>query len=97
MHEKQPAIYILASGRNGTLYVGVTGNIVKRVWEHKNGAVEGFTDKYNVHKLVYIEVHGEMIEAITREKQIKAWKRNWKLKLIETANPEWRDLYKDII
>jgi putative endonuclease len=94
---KQPAVYILASKRNGTLYIGVTSNLVKRTWEHKNNIVEGFTKKYGVHQLVWYELHGTMESAIIREKRLKDWKRAWKLKLIEGKNPEWRDLYETII
>lgn len=94
--EKQPCVYVLASKRNGTLYTGVTGNIVRRVWEHRSGAVAGFTRDYGVHRLVYYEMHGTMEAAITREKQIKAWKRAWKLELIERSDPQWHDLYDEI-
>jgi putative endonuclease len=94
---KQPAVYILASARNGTLYTGVTSDLIKRIWEHKNNMVEGFTKKYNVHNLVWYELHVNMNSAIEREKNIKEWKRNWKLNLIEKSNPDWRDLYEDII
>ena len=94
---KQPAVYILASARNGTLYTGVTSDLIKRIWEHKNNMVEGFTKKYNVHNLVWYELHVNMNSAIEREKNIKEWKRNWKLNLIEKSNPDWRDLYGDII
>ena len=90
---KQPCVYLMASRRNGTLYVGVTSDLMKRAWEHKNGAVEGFTKRYSVHKLVWYEVHESMESAIAREKAIKAWNRKWKLKLIENTNPEWDDLY----
>ncbi len=93
---KQPAVYILASQRNGTLYIGVTGDPVKRVWEHKNDIVEGFTKKYGVHMLVYYELHGDMESAIIREKQLKKWNRAWKLQLIEKENPNWDDLYDSI-
>jgi len=93
---KQPAVYILASKRDGTLYIGVTSDLVKRVWEHKNDVVEGFTKKYGVHDLVYFEVHGDMESAITREKQLKKWHRGWKIELIEKNNPTWRDLWSDI-
>jgi putative endonuclease len=93
---KQPAVYILTSKRNGTLYIGVTSYLVKRVWEHKNDVVEGFTKKYQVHTLVYYELHEDMLAAITREKQLKKWNRAWKLALIEKANPQWRDLWLDI-
>ena len=95
--EKQPAVYILASKRNGTLYVGVTTNLIKRVWEHKNDFVEGFTQKYQVHHLVWYEMHENIASALTREKQLKEWKRKWKLDLIESINPEWRDLYPTIV
>jgi putative endonuclease len=93
---KQPAVYILASQRNGTLYTGVTGDLVQRIWQHRNDLVEGFTKTYRVHSLVYFEMHEDMLVAITREKQIKHWNRVWKLKLIETSNPDWRDLWDDI-
>ena len=93
----QPCVYILASKRNGTLYVGVTSNLAKRVWEHREQLVEGFTRKYGVHELVYYEIHDDMISAITREKQIKKWNRAWKLRLIERHNPEWRDLWEEIV
>ncbi len=92
----QPAVYILAGRRNGTLYVGVTSDLVKRVWEHKNNASEGFTKKYRVHRLVYFELHDDMVGAIMREKRLKKWNRAWKLALIEKGNPEWRDLYPEI-
>ena len=90
---KQPCVYLMASRRNGTLYVGVTSDLMKRAWEHKNGAVEGFTKRYSVHKLVWYEVHESMDSAIAREKAIKAWNRKWKLELVEKANPEWDDFY----
>ena len=95
--EKQPAIYILASQRNGTLYVGVTSNLVKRVWEHKNDQVDSFSRRYGVHMLVYYEILDTMDAAITREKQIKAGSRAKKLRLIESLNPEWNDLYASIV
>jgi len=94
---KQPCVYILASKRNGTLYVGVTSNLVKRGWEHRANVVEGFTSKYGVHALVYYEMHEDMISAITREKQLKKWQRAWKLRLIEERNAEWRDLWHEIL
>jgi putative endonuclease len=94
---KQPAVYIPASARNGTLYSGITSDLIKRVWEHKNNSVDGFTKQYNVHNLVWFELHENMNSAIEREKNIKEWKRAWKLNLIEKNNPEWRDLYNDII
>ena len=93
---KRPCVYILASRRNGTLYVGVTADIVSRVWDHRSGAVDGFTKTYGVHLLVYVEFHETMAEAILREKQIKEWRRTWKIELIERANPQWRDLYDDM-
>ena len=94
---KQPCVYILASRRNGTLYVGVTSGLVKRVWEHKNDLTEGFTKRYRVHMLVWFEQHETMEAAISREKAIKEWKRRWKLELVEQLNPEWRDLYSEIV
>jgi putative endonuclease len=95
--EKQPAIYILASQRNGTLYVGVTSNLVKRVWEHKNDQVDGFSRRYGVHMLVYYEILDTMDAAITREKQITAGSRAKKLRLIASMNPDWNDLYASIV
>ena len=94
---KHPCVYILASRRNGTLYVGVTSDLVKRVWEHKSDVVKGFTERYGVHVLVWFEQHDTMESAIAREKAIKEWKRRWKLGLIERQNPEWRDLYPEIV
>jgi putative endonuclease len=94
---KQPCVYILASKRNGTLYIGVTSDLVKRGWEHRTNAVDGFTKKYGVHILVYYEVCDDMISAISRERQLKKWRRAWKLRLIEERNPEWRDLWQEII
>lgn len=94
---KQPTVYILASRRNGTLYVGVSSALVKRVWEHKNDVVEGFTKKYGVHQLVWYEQHETMESAIRREKAIKEWQRKWKLALIEKTNPAWQDLYEGIL
>ena len=93
---KQPAVYILASKRNGTLYIGVTSDLVKRVWEHNSDLVEGFTKSYGVHRLVWYELHESMESAVTREKQLKEWKRQWKLELIEDTNPNWLDLYLTI-
>ena len=90
-------MYILASQRNGTLYIGVTSDLIKRVHEHKNNLVSGFTEKYNVHKLVYFETTDNIDSAIRREKQIKKWNRDWKIELIEKDNPDWRDLYLDLI
>lgn len=94
--DRQPCVYILASQRNGTLYVGVTSNIPKRIWEHKSGKIAGFTKRHSVKSLVWFEVHETMQSAITREKNIKAWKRAWKLRLIEEKNPHWDDLYDQI-
>ncbi len=94
---KQPAVYILASRRNGTLYVGVTSNLVKRIWEHKNNMANGFTKRYGVHRLVWYELHENMESAIQREKRLKDWKRAWKLDLIEHINPDWHDLYPAIV
>ncbi len=94
---KQPCVYILASQKNGTLYTGVTSNLIKRIWEHKHDQAEGFTQKYAVHLLVYFEQHKDMTAAITREKQIKKWNRAWKLRLIEENNPDWNDLYGPLI
>jgi len=94
---KQPCVYILCSKRNGTLYIGVTSDLVKRGWEHRTGAVEGFTKKYGIHTLVYYEACEDMISAIAREKQLKKRNRAWKLRLIEERNPVWRDLWEDIL
>jgi putative endonuclease len=93
---KSPAVYILASKHNGTLYVGVTSNLPKRVWEHKNGAFGGFTKRYNIHRLVYFEAHDTMESAILREKHLKRFGRSEKMALIQTLNPNWRDLYSTI-
>jgi putative endonuclease len=95
--ELQPCVYLLASKRNGTLYTGVTSNLTKRIWEHKNNLVAGFTKKYSVHTLVWYEVHETMEFAIRREKAIKNWKRSWKIKVIEEENPGWHDLYPDLL
>ncbi|MGB5276037.1 MAG: GIY-YIG nuclease family protein [Gammaproteobacteria bacterium] len=94
---KLPAVYILTNSRNGSLYTGVTSNLQKRAWEHKNNFVDGFSNRYSTHMLVYYETHDNMMNAITREKQIKGWKRAWKIHLIEKANPYWRDLYPEIV
>jgi putative endonuclease len=93
----QPATYVLASSRNGTLYIGTTSDLITRVWQHKQGLIAGFTQRYDVHRLVYFELHSEMLFAIAREKQLKRWKRQWKLKLIEAINPNWDDLYDELI
>ena len=94
---KQPCVYLMAGRRNGTLYVGVTSDLIKRVWEHKQDSVEGFTKRYGVHILVWYELHQTMESAIVKEKRLKDWKRCWKLELIEQCNPEWRDLYSDLL
>lgn len=90
---KRPCVYILASKRNGTLYVGVTADLARRMSEHRSDAVDGFTKRYGIHRLVHAEYHETMPDAILREKQIKKWRRAWKLDLIEQNNPEWRDLF----
>lgn len=95
--QKQPAVYILASKQNGTLYIGVTSDLAARVWTHKNEVIEGFTKKYRVHRPVYYEMHSYMNSAIAREKQLKKWNRAWKLELIEAKNPEWNDLWNEIV
>ncbi len=94
---KQFYVYILCSGRNGTLYTGVSSDLIKRVYQHKNDLADGFTKHYGVHQLAWYEVHESAESAITREKQIKKWNRKWKLELIEQYNSEWRDLYQDIV
>jgi putative endonuclease len=92
MLEKRPCVYILASRRNGTLYVGVTSDLARRVEQHRSGAVSSFTRDYGVYMLVYAEFHDKMESAMLRERQIKKWRRAWKLELIERSNPQWRDL-----
>jgi putative endonuclease len=96
MLSKQPVVYIMASAERGTLYVGVTGNIKLRVWEHREGMVDGFTRRYGAKRLVWLEPHADFPTAIAREKQLKKWNRAWKLELIENSNPEWRDLWEDM-
>ncbi len=93
---KQLCVYILASRRNGTLYIGVTSDLPRRIWQHKNDEIAGFTKRYGVHMLVWYELCDSMPVAIAREKTIKEWQRKWKLELIETLNPEWRDLSEDL-
>jgi len=93
---KHPCVYILASKRNGTLYIGVTSDVNKRVWEHKTSAADGFTKEHGVHILVHVEFHETMEDAIVREKRLKGWRRAWKVNLIEQNNPEWRDLYDSL-
>ncbi len=90
-------VYILASKKNGTLYVGVTNDILRRVNEHKTDVISGFTKKYQIHSLVYFEETNDIMSALTREKQLKSWRRSWKIKLIEKDNPVWRDLYQEIM
>jgi putative endonuclease len=94
---KQPAVYILANRRNGTLYTGVTSDLLQRVWQHKEKLVAGFTAKYGIRMLVYYELHADMEGAICREKQIKHWRRSWKIKLLESQNQAWRDLYHELL
>jgi len=95
MMERDPAVYIMASGFNGTLYVGVTSNLLQRIYQHRTGAFQGFTAEYGVKRLVWFEMHGTMESAIAREKQLKNWRREWKVELIVKANPNWRDLAED--
>ena len=94
---KQYYVYILANKRNGTLYVGVTNNLIRRIYEHKNNLIKGFTKKYRVHTLVYFEQYDDVEIALQREKQLKWWKRRWKLELIERDNPRWEDLYQELL
>ena len=96
MMQKRPCVYILASRRNGTLYVGVTSNLARRVWQHRSSDVDGFVRDYHVHRLVFAEFHETMANAILREKRIKKWRRAWKLELIERENPQWLDLYGEL-
>jgi putative endonuclease len=93
---KHPAVYLLASQKNGTLYFGVTSDLIQRVWQHKNDLIDGFTKDHQVHQLVYFEQYDDMLTAIAREKQLKKWNRQWKINLIESTNPLWRDLWEDI-
>lgn len=97
MYSKNYFVYILASKRNGTTYIGVTNDLLRRVYEHKIGKIEGFTKKYKVNKLVWYEESGDINAAIYREKQLKKWNRSWKLKIIEEFNPNWEDLYINLI
>jgi putative endonuclease len=94
---RQYYVYILTSKRNGTLYVGVTNNLYKRVYAHKSDLVGGFTREYRVHNLVYYEVYRDIRDALDREKRMKKWKRQWEIQLIEKTNPQWRDLYSDVV
>lgn len=94
---KQACVYILSNQPRGTLYIGVTSDLLGRIWQHKNKQVDGFSKQYNLSLLVYYEVHETMLDAISREKQLKKWNREWKIKLIEDRNSEWRDLYNDLV
>lgn len=94
--EKHPCVYMLTNKRNGTLYIGVTSNLPKRIWEHKTSVVKSFTEKYGLKKLVWYESHETMMSAIQREKAMKNWKREWKLNSIEAMNPDWHDLYEEL-
>ncbi|MGS2718594.1 GIY-YIG nuclease family protein [Eionea flava] len=94
---KQPTVYLLANKPYGTLYIGVTSQLIKRIWQHKNNQCSGFTQQYNIHNLVWYEQHQNMLSAIAREKQLKNWKRQWKIQLIETINAEWKDLYYSLL
>ena len=97
MEQRQPCVYMLASQRNGTLYIGVTSDLIKRVWQHKNNVEKSFSNQYNVHLLVWYEPHATMESAITREKALKGWKRAWKIELIEEMNPQWLDIYPTLL
>lgn len=93
---KQPAVYLLCNKPNGTLYIGVTSNLVQRIWQHREGVVEGFTRQYRIKTLVWYELHNTMHGAISREKALKKWNRAWKLRMVEEHNPQWRDLWPEI-
>ena len=95
--KRQYYTYILANRKRGTLYIGVTNSLLNRGWQHKNNLIKGFTSKYNVHRLVYFDSYPTISEAIKREKQLKHWKRQWKIELIENVNPEWKDIYDELI
>ena len=97
VEERTPYVYILASRRNGTLYTGVTTDLVRRIWQHREGATPGFTSRYGVKRLVWYEEYGDIVSAIAREKQIKRWRRAWKLALIEARNPQWLDLWDQLL
>ena len=94
--EKLPSVYILTNKPLGTLYIGVTSNLPQRIWQHKTKVTKGITEKYNLNKIVWYEAHEDMMSAIQREKALKAWKRDWKIRIIEEMNPLWRDLYDDL-
>jgi putative endonuclease len=93
----QPAVYIVASKPNGTLYIGVTSNLIQRGWQHRKHELQGFTARYGVSRLVWFELHGDMEHAITREKRLKKWNRSWKLRLVNEFNPQWRDLWPELL
>ncbi|MFK0570508.1 GIY-YIG nuclease family protein [Endozoicomonas sp.] len=93
---RQYTVYLMCNQARGTLYIGVTGNLLRRVWEHRQGAVDGFTKRYGVKQLVWFELYGDILQAIQREKQLKRWQRDWKIRLVERNNPQWRDLWMDI-
>ncbi|MET4727206.1 putative endonuclease [Lysobacter enzymogenes] len=93
---RSPAVYLLASAKRGTLYIGVSSNLIQRIWQHREHLNEGFTERYDVTRLVWYELHETMESAIAREKRLKKWKREWKIDLIEPTNPDWRDLWQDI-
>lgn len=95
--DRNPCVYLLASARNGTLYIGVTSDLVRRAWTHRESAAPGFTSRYRVARLVWYEMHESMESAITREKRLKKWNRAWKIQLVEASNPYWRDLWNDIL
>ncbi|UTA56101.1 GIY-YIG nuclease family protein [Lysobacter soli] len=95
--ERIPCVYLLASNRNGTLYLGVTSDPIKRIWQHREHVVDGFSDRYDVTRLVWFEVHDTMESAIMREKRIKKWNRDWKIRLIDEMNPSWRDLWPELV
>ncbi|WP_337055974.1 GIY-YIG nuclease family protein [Pseudomonas sp. USHLN015] len=97
MATRQPAVYILASRFNGSLYIGVTSDLVKRIWMHRNSYVDGFTQGHGIKRLVHFEMHGSMLEAIQREKRLKKWRREWKVELIESTNPQWLDLWDELV
>ena len=95
--DRSSYVYILASDQYGALYVGVTSDLIKRIWQHRGGFADGFTKQHAIKRLVWYEVHTEILQAITREKQIKTWRRDWKVNLIQGMNPDWRDLYDEIV
>ncbi|HTD29692.1 MAG TPA: GIY-YIG nuclease family protein [Xanthomonadaceae bacterium] len=94
---KQPAVYILATKLHGTMYIGATSELIQRTWQHKEHFIDGFTKRYGITRLVWFEMHETMEGAITREKQLKKWKRDWKIHLVEETNPRWDDLYEQIV